>query len=442
MLIALPVAAAATANKEGGRSSNATKPTAKKKARKTPGKSNKKPEDMPRRPLSAYNIFFREQREVILAERNEAKDKGDGVVSSPGDLFSQLGKTVAKRWKELTPTRRKRLEELAKEEMVRYRSEMAEYNRKRATQAKAQTEALERVQQRLDNDSAAMAELVSSNRVDAFRSPSAQLLQDSLIPWPSSTVAAPSAAEVGSAYFGATGIDNQLGSYTGLLQSLTEDQLDRQASLLFNPRNTAAGVTDQQVDLAMQQMGGYNDPSLQGNLSMVHRPGGSQLRNDYPLGLPNELRDQLQRMLYEDTLIRSSSQQSQTMATATGHQPFPSGTLNEALLLAQLQNPMTAGGGPALTELQFLQLQQSLHDHRTRSHHELALAQRELQHRAEHDQLRAAMFMAQAPNPAGARGMIGSPGGNTNPARPTDPSQPGSFGDRGDTNDPWKNSRP
>ena len=42
-------------------------------------KKNKKSSDMPRRALSAYNIFFSEQREVILKEI-EAKEKGEDAV--------------------------------------------------------------------------------------------------------------------------------------------------------------------------------------------------------------------------------------------------------------------------------------------------------------------------------------------------------------------------
>jgi HMG-box domain len=90
-------------------------------------KKTKKPKDMPRRPLSAYNIFFREERVRILFQNGSTHNKGEalGTVSS---LFSSLGKEVAKRWKTLNEQEHAEYAKMARNEMVRYRNEIDEYH--------------------------------------------------------------------------------------------------------------------------------------------------------------------------------------------------------------------------------------------------------------------------------------------------------------------------
>lgn len=108
---------------------NATLPDIKPAVRKTMShivkkKKTKKPKDMPRRPLSAYNIFFREERARILARKgSDRKDPGVNKES----LFSSLGKEVAKRWKDLNEQELVKYNEMAEKEMARYRTEMDEY---------------------------------------------------------------------------------------------------------------------------------------------------------------------------------------------------------------------------------------------------------------------------------------------------------------------------
>lgn len=99
-----------------------SKLSAAKKAR-----LSKKPRDMPTRPLSAYNFFFREQRAKILEEREE-EARATGVQPDKSDLFAILGKTIAARWKTLDDEQRKKYKEMAADDMKRYRADMDQYH--------------------------------------------------------------------------------------------------------------------------------------------------------------------------------------------------------------------------------------------------------------------------------------------------------------------------
>lgn len=76
----------------------------------------------PKRPLSAYNMFFRDQREMLLQSlpdsRPDPKENGyHGKIS-----FQDLAKTIAARWKDIAPSDKERYEALAA-------SGRADYNR-------------------------------------------------------------------------------------------------------------------------------------------------------------------------------------------------------------------------------------------------------------------------------------------------------------------------
>lgn len=142
----------------------AAAPTKKKRSHK------KKPADMPRRPLSAYNLFFSEERERILKEIDGGDDAGEegkeetvvkeeekaaATTSEGGDeakpkallrplipnqkkrrphrkthgkiSFQKLARMVGERWKALPDDRRKYYQELAQEDMKRQKQAMEEY---------------------------------------------------------------------------------------------------------------------------------------------------------------------------------------------------------------------------------------------------------------------------------------------------------------------------
>ena len=83
----------------------------------------KKPNGMPKRPLSAYNLYFQSERARLLlaVERGELTKLG----------FEGLGKIIGKNWKALSAEERKKYDELASIDGVRYRKEMNEYKKKK-----------------------------------------------------------------------------------------------------------------------------------------------------------------------------------------------------------------------------------------------------------------------------------------------------------------------
>jgi len=121
-------------------------------------KKRKKPKDCPRRPLSAYNLFFKDERKKILDEIRDADDEGkdctESKAISSGDAstsrsqsqsdasvsvsrtphgkvgFESLAKTIGSRWRVIDPDRLKRYKEHAEVEQKRYSREMKEYEEK------------------------------------------------------------------------------------------------------------------------------------------------------------------------------------------------------------------------------------------------------------------------------------------------------------------------
>jgi hypothetical protein len=99
-------------------------------------KVRKKPKDKPKRPLSAYNIFFKEERHRILQELPEQESKADPEAGGGrkrkkrphGKIgFESLAKEIGRRWQDLNPEQAAYYKEKANGDMVRYKKEMEAY---------------------------------------------------------------------------------------------------------------------------------------------------------------------------------------------------------------------------------------------------------------------------------------------------------------------------
>ena len=136
-----------------------------KKKRKPPTVQWKKPKGMPRRPLSAYNIFFQAQREKMLSEgipedatlafKNEEGKEEDAAHMSGskkkkkkrirknrkktlGIGFGNLARAIASQWKNLDEESKSPFEEKARIEKDRYEKEMVVWRAKQKQQQQPQ----------------------------------------------------------------------------------------------------------------------------------------------------------------------------------------------------------------------------------------------------------------------------------------------------------------
>jgi hypothetical protein len=100
-------------------------------------KGRKKPKDHPRRPLSAYNVFFKEERQRILNDIPDASAevKQTGIKTrkrkknAHGKIgFENLAKAIGQKWQSLTQEEIHYYKAQAEVDQKRYRDEMEVYN--------------------------------------------------------------------------------------------------------------------------------------------------------------------------------------------------------------------------------------------------------------------------------------------------------------------------
>jgi hypothetical protein len=98
-------------------------------------KTRKKDKNKPKRPLSAYNLFFKDERLRYLKEEEEHP-------SGPKDKFLNMSREIGRRWMNLSSERRKIYEALAEEAMFRYRVSMDAYKARKQLEETAATQLL------------------------------------------------------------------------------------------------------------------------------------------------------------------------------------------------------------------------------------------------------------------------------------------------------------
>mmetsp|Transcript_10788 Transcript_10788/g.23064 ORF Transcript_10788/g.23064 Transcript_10788/m.23064 type:complete len:450 (+) Transcript_10788:162-1511(+) len=77
----------------------------------------------PKRPMSAYNFFFRAERVKILDAANKNEQDGESIATS----FEDIGRIIGKRWREISDEEHIRYKEMATEDSNRYQAEMKTY---------------------------------------------------------------------------------------------------------------------------------------------------------------------------------------------------------------------------------------------------------------------------------------------------------------------------
>jgi HMG (high mobility group) box len=127
--------------------------TKKRRARK----KWKKPKDKPNRPLSAYNLFFRKERALLLGDDADKaeQEKGKKRVhrKTHGKIgFAQMARIIGAKWKTLPEEEKSEFEEVAGKEKKRYAEELAGWKEEQKRKA-----ALERKNSKAKGKDSAMA---------------------------------------------------------------------------------------------------------------------------------------------------------------------------------------------------------------------------------------------------------------------------------------------
>lgn len=120
----------------------ATETPKKKRGRGRP-KGWKKDKDHPKNALTAYNLFFRDERKKVLSSIEVSDDTKNTRLSNRnrkgrsdphGKIsFSELGKTIGQNWRNASEETKGKYNEMALVEKIEYEKKVEEYKRKKET---------------------------------------------------------------------------------------------------------------------------------------------------------------------------------------------------------------------------------------------------------------------------------------------------------------------
>ena len=131
MMPSLTETEASTAKQAKAITRNITPPIITKSSHESTAEAHSEGSDStkPRRPLSAYNFFFKINRQQIL-QTSKVRPEGKPRRSHGKIGFAELARTVAKRWRSASTEERAYYEEQAYQDKVRYNTEMEEWKAK------------------------------------------------------------------------------------------------------------------------------------------------------------------------------------------------------------------------------------------------------------------------------------------------------------------------
>ena len=105
----------------------ATKATAGRRTRDQLEATDEDDKKMPSRPLSAYNLFFRDERHNWVRNKQERKKQTKAAAAEHKETQPTMVMDIAQKWKQLDETSKDRYKEMARRESERYKKQMIQY---------------------------------------------------------------------------------------------------------------------------------------------------------------------------------------------------------------------------------------------------------------------------------------------------------------------------